>query len=121
VPEHYPDADLSREHLANERTFLAWTRTGLAMMGFGALIARLSLDPAPPSPSLRPLLAVDLGLIFASAGVLTVVLSMWRYSSVRRMLREGRYESSLYGPLLFGAGLVILGLVILFYLLGHLR
>jgi len=28
----------SREHLANERTFLAWIRTSIALMGFGFVI-----------------------------------------------------------------------------------
>ena len=32
-----------RIHLAGERTFLAWVRTGLAMMGFGFVVARLGL------------------------------------------------------------------------------
>ena len=32
-----------RVYLAGERTFLAWIRTGLAMMGFGFVVARLGL------------------------------------------------------------------------------
>jgi inner membrane protein YidH len=35
-------ADL-RGYLAAERTFLAWTRTGLALMGFGFVVARFAL------------------------------------------------------------------------------
>jgi putative membrane protein len=117
VSERRPDADLSREHLANERTFLAWTRTGMAMMGLSVVIARLRFEVAvrPPAPHLMH--AVDLGLLFAGAGVATVVLSTWRYYDVRRMLREGRYEPWTYGPLLFGGGIVLMGLVTLFYLL----
>jgi putative membrane protein len=30
-----------RDHLANERTFLAYVRTSLALVGFGFVIARL--------------------------------------------------------------------------------
>lgn len=38
-----------RDHLANERTFLAWLRTAMALMGFGVLIARLHwIIPAIP-------------------------------------------------------------------------
>jgi putative membrane protein len=33
-----------RDHAANERTYLAWVRTVLALAGFGILIDRL----APP-------------------------------------------------------------------------
>jgi putative membrane protein len=32
-----------RVHLAAERTFLAWIRTGLALMGFGFVVARFGL------------------------------------------------------------------------------
>ena len=111
-----PDAGLSREHQANERTYLAWIRTGIAMMGFGAVIARLRFEGAVPSAP-RLLHAAQLGVLFAGAGVVTVVLAIWRYYVVRRMLREGRYESWAQGPLLFGAAIALIGLVILYYLL----
>jgi putative membrane protein len=118
--EVYPDADLSREHQANERTFLAWTRTGIAMIGFGVLIARLRLENGAGAPSTGLLRALDLGLLLTIAGVLTVLLSMWRYYVVRRMLRERRYESWVYGPLLFGSGVILVGVVVLLYLLERL-
>ncbi|MGI0068832.1 MAG: YidH family protein, partial [Nitrosopumilaceae archaeon] len=35
--------DRSTEHLANERTFLAWLRTCIALMGLGFVVARFSL------------------------------------------------------------------------------
>ena len=31
------------DYLAAERTFLAWIRTGLALMGFGFVVARFGL------------------------------------------------------------------------------
>jgi putative membrane protein len=33
-----------REHAANERTFLAWVRTAIGIVGFGFLVARFDLD-----------------------------------------------------------------------------
>ncbi len=35
--------ELVREHLANERTLLAWLRTAIALMGFGLVVARFGL------------------------------------------------------------------------------
>ena len=40
--ENKPAADL-RDYLAEERTFLAWIRTGLTLMGFGFVVARFGL------------------------------------------------------------------------------
>jgi putative membrane protein len=39
--EPEPDNKYVRDHLANERTYLAWIRTGIATMGFGVVIAKL--------------------------------------------------------------------------------
>jgi putative membrane protein len=41
-PVGKPAADL-RDYLAEERTFLAWIRTGLTLMGFGFVVARFGL------------------------------------------------------------------------------
>ena len=37
-----PAADL-RDYLAEERTFLAWIRTGITLMGFGFVVARFGI------------------------------------------------------------------------------
>ena len=37
-----PAADL-RDYLAEERTFLGWIRTGIALMGFGFVVARFGI------------------------------------------------------------------------------
>jgi len=37
-----PAVDL-RDYLAEERTFLAWVRTGIALMGFGFVVARFGI------------------------------------------------------------------------------
>ncbi len=42
-PTEIKDRSDLNDHLAAERTFLAWIRTGLALTGFGFVLARLSL------------------------------------------------------------------------------
>jgi uncharacterized membrane protein YidH (DUF202 family) len=36
-------ADHSQQHLANERTFLSWLRTSIALIGLGFIVARFGL------------------------------------------------------------------------------
>jgi putative membrane protein len=77
-----PDA---RFTFANERTFLAWNRTALALVVAGLAIAQL-LPPFPGIPWGRHLLAVPLialGAILAVAGYLE-----WRRN--QRALRHGQ-------------------------------
>lgn len=77
-----PDARFS---FANERTFLAWNRTALALVVAGLAIAQL-LPPFPGVPFGRHLLAVPLialGAILSVAGYLE-----WRRN--QRALRRGQ-------------------------------
>ena len=37
-----PNADHSQQHLANERTFLSWVRTCVALVGLGFIIAKFN-------------------------------------------------------------------------------
>lgn len=74
------------DHLAAERTFLAWIRTGLALMGFGFVVARFglflqelqSIRPAGAVHSYGPSLWFGTALI--GAGVVVDVYSSFRYS-----------------------------------------
>ena len=38
---HVPDESRATEHLANERTFVAWVRTSIAVISFGFVVARV--------------------------------------------------------------------------------
>jgi putative membrane protein len=56
-------------HAANERTFLAWMRTGLAVAAFGFFLAKLNvLLDAVAGPRLPRLPGRDVGVIIAAAG-----------------------------------------------------
>jgi putative membrane protein len=42
-PSAPSNPNLARDHLANERTFLAWVRTGVAVVVFGFAIGRFAI------------------------------------------------------------------------------
>jgi putative membrane protein len=70
--------------LANERTYLAWLRTGLALVAVG--VAAEQVLPAEGIIWARQLIGVSLIL----AGVLTASLARWRWQTVDRAMRAGR-------------------------------
>jgi putative membrane protein len=70
--------------LANERTFLAWIRTALALLA--AAVALVQLVPPFNVPGARTLL----GLIVAVDGLLISLLAYRRWAGNERAMRHGR-------------------------------
>jgi putative membrane protein len=102
-------------HAANERTFLAWTRTGLAVAAFGFFLAKLNvlLDTVPGRPSSHHLdqradvfaaaAGHHIGLLLALVGIAIIVLGGIGYERTRREIdREGltRMPQSYMAPAL---------------------
>lgn len=89
-----------REHQANERTFLAWLRTSISLIGFGLAIARFGLflqqSQAINSPeSLQSKLLLDshvLGIILIVVGIIIVALAAWRYNQVYWQIEQLNYR-----------------------------
>jgi putative membrane protein len=93
-----PRSGTVTEHLANERTFLAWLRTAVSLISFGITINRFSLylaelDTKNGHTQRRGLeLFVDsqrfgLGLILI--GTAALILAAWRYKrTYDRILRD---------------------------------
>jgi putative membrane protein len=102
-----------REHLANERTYLAWMRTVIALMGFGVLILRLCAFHPPLLT--RPGYGWKLGLLFSSVGLLTVFFSTWHYFSIRRDIEEDTYEPRGRWIILFSFSVILLGAGIIYF------
>jgi len=85
-----------RDFLAEERTLLAWIRTGLALMGFGFVVARfglflreLSLIPAVAAAPDR-VLSAPLGTALVLLGVGVQLAAIVRHVRRVRDLRLGR-------------------------------
>src|ERR1700730_7485568 len=62
------------DHAANERTFLAWVRTAIAVMAFGFLIERFDLFLEVATPSLAGRSLSALGQKFANTAGLTFIV-----------------------------------------------
>ncbi|MBW4595343.1 MAG: DUF202 domain-containing protein [Brasilonema angustatum HA4187-MV1] len=106
--------DKVREHLANERTYLAWMRSGISLMGFGVLIVRLRILRPPLAPQ-APGDGWKLGLAFSLVGLLTVMLSTQHYLAVRRDIEEDTYQPAGRLVILSSLAVILLGIGVVYY------
>ncbi len=119
------------DHAANERTYLAWLRTGIAVAAFGVVIERFDLFMRSISRALaghaggsEPPIAVaspygrELGAVLVVAGLALMAVSTWRFWATAR--RIGADESHAYdrrNAMLLGSVVILLGLLTLGYVL----
>ncbi len=111
----------ARDHLANERTFLAWVRTGAAIVVFGFAIGRFSiairqLASFAGHPVGTVSFSVWLGTGAIVAGVLLVVAGLIRYRKTRVQLDAGTFEPAGFVLDLVTILTVLFGLVLAAYL-----
>jgi putative membrane protein len=112
-----PDPDSrARTHLANERTFLAWLRTGITLVALGIAAAQfLGRDVETVVPVVRLLSTLVIGM-----GAFVVVVGLWRYRTGSRRIDAEAFESA--GPsvvIAAGVALVIAVVAIGFVWLLH--
>ncbi len=100
-PNKHPLADgkFETELLANERTFLAWVRTSIAVMGLGFVVARFGLWIQELASNINPQiqlkstgLSLPLGEIMIGLGGLLTALAGWRYHIVNRAIETGKIK-----------------------------
>ena len=96
--------------LANERTFLAWIRTALALLACGIALEAI----APP---MQPGLRLTASVLLIVLGLLTPVQAWIAWSRDERAMRQGRPlgAPSLIAPL--AAGTAVTGALLLAALL----
>lgn len=116
------NANRARDHLANERTFLAWVRTGAAIVVFGFAIGRFSialrqLAALQGHPLHRSGISVWMGATSIVLGVLLVVAGLSRYRKTRDRLDQGSFEPAGFVLDLVTVLTVLFGLVLAGYLI----
>ncbi|WP_126451350.1 YidH family protein [Sulfodiicoccus acidiphilus] len=79
--------------MANERTFLAWVRTGIALIGFGFVIAKFALFlEVIRSSKLIPYGSVIYGEVMIFLGGAAIVYGLYTYIEAELSLDKGTYR-----------------------------
>ena len=89
------------DHLANERTFLAWIRTSIGIMAFGFVVVKFSLFLKQISIILGKGIVDQskgyssvAGIVLVIVGAIAAVLSYIRYKRTEKQLDEGYFKHS---------------------------
>jgi putative membrane protein len=88
------------EYLANERTFLAWIRTSVAVISLGFVLARFSvwlrefsLQRQPQMQVHRGGISLPIGVAMMIFGGALTILAAWRYHVVNRDIEHGKVSA----------------------------
>ncbi len=119
------DKDEFPDYLALERTFLAWIRTGLALMGFGFVVARFGLflremQAAPPTTEAHSSgMSVWFGTTLIVIGVAANLIAAWRHRELVQQLDRGEIPrpGSVAANIIVAVILALVGLAMAIYLL----
>ncbi len=114
-----PKIDRQREHQANERTFLAWLRTSIALIGFGFAIARFGifLDQlefavtGQQRSSHQLFNSQTLGACLVIFGISIIAIAAWRYNQVFWQIERGDYRPSRAVVWVMTGMVIVLGLL----------
>ena len=88
-----PEQD-PRIYFAAERTFLAWIRTGLGLMGVGFAVSRfgLFLRELSKSPLHSTMHSVATGVLLVVLGVAVLIAALLQHLIVTRRLAQGTWQ-----------------------------
>jgi putative membrane protein len=97
----------ARTYLANERTFLAWFRTGLTLVALGLASAQFLTRDLITGVPLRRAIAAG----FVVSGVVVTLTGASRYFQGNREIAVGRFKPPVYSVVMSTALMVIVGVV----------
>jgi putative membrane protein len=115
------------DHLANERTFLAWIRTSIALMGFGFVIVKFAIFIRQITIALGEKglasgkgYSANIGVIMVALGAILATLAYLRYRSIEKQLNNNIYFTSNWMITLVTVSLIIASILLVLYLVSNL-
>jgi inner membrane protein YidH len=114
------------DHLANERTFLAWIRTSISIIVFGFVVAKFGI-------TLREFLrmqggsrqesgwSLGIGVAFMAMGIFMALVALVRYRVVLQRLETGQFQPARAVIVFLALLTAVLGVILVGYLLMTAR
>ncbi len=118
-----PEEGKISDHLANERTFLAWIRTSVGLMGFGFVVVKFSIFVKRFSIVVERQVPIDshgysfvMGISLVAFGALIGILSFYRYRKIEKQISNPEYKPSGILINLLAASILLTGIFLVIYL-----
>ncbi|ADY52797.1 protein of unknown function DUF202 [Pseudopedobacter saltans DSM 12145] len=114
----------TNDHLANERTFLAWIRTSIGIMGLGFVVVKfsmfikqLTLMLGGTPHSAQHGFSSLIGIILVALGSLTALTAFLNYKKIQKQIEHEQFFSN--NPLItvITCGLILISALLIWYLI----
>jgi putative membrane protein len=128
---HSPSQSKPTDHMANERTFLAWVRTSVGIMAFGFVVERFALfikqitlyfstqaAAGPALSSAHQKYTSSFGIFLVALGALMGLFSFLSYRKVEKQLKENKYHPSAALPAILTVLVIVMGIFLVVYLIS---
>ena len=122
----------SRNHQANERTFLAWIRTSIGLMAFGFVVEKFSFFIKQLSHFMGTELHIPkasvssygyasmIGIALVALGTVLALGALVRYKRVQKAIDADTYRPSLLLDIFLTAIVMALGIFFTLYMVRHI-
>ena len=109
-------------HMANERTFLAWIRTGIALLAFGFVVEKagsfleaVSTDISEKQQNFVQYSGVA-GIILMLSGAFIIGMATIRFWQIDRAIRRGKCETSVILDIIIAIAITAVALIFIAFL-----
>lgn len=100
-PASITETKRATEYLANERTFLAWIRTSIAIISLGFVVAKFSLWLRELASQLHPQMqttqsgvSLPIGITMMAMGGVLSLLAAWHYHVTNLAIERGNVTAN---------------------------
>jgi putative membrane protein len=115
------------DHLANERTFLAWIRTAIGIMAFGFVVVKFSLFVkqlsfvlnTQPLPVQGKGYSAVAGIGLVVMGALLTVFAFARYKRTEKSINQQDFRQKSWLLTVLTVCIALMGLFLIVYLIGN--
>jgi putative membrane protein len=87
------DSKYIQQHLANERTYLAWIRTALAVVGIGFLVVNMHFTIGASLDFFTDMIVIVIGVYSVIIGTLIIIFATISYYIKKREINEQTFRS----------------------------